>query len=453
MSISEIINVSISETQAGTVLESFDKLAILAAAADTTPTSYAGAEAMEYSADVPGLAAIATDWGIGSDTYKAALAAVSQEPRCDSLYIISRDAPVATQKTVVITGALLTGQTVHLTVNGQTFTALYATSSDATLTAFAATIQAGANGVATATNVSGTITIVATSEYALTVGTATVTGSGTQPTFVTATTVAGRTAADDIADALAEDDTNKWYGLVAADANKGLQLAVAAAIEVTEKFFWLRTSESASKTAGGTTALGIQLAALNYRRTLWIWHHDTTEFIDAAAFAYYLGNDPGSIDLAHTQLVGITASKTADLTAAQVTVVEGRNGNTYRKFGQFSLLRQGKRADGVVAESTRDLDYARNEFRAAGLVYVSQNKKPPYDDPGGSAIRSLLEQNLRRLVKEGVFRGDQPATVYVPLMKDISAGNQALQKWPGCKVSATLLKGTLEIDIPLEITV
>lgn len=455
MAISEIVDVSISEVQSGTTLDSFNIPAILAAAADTTPTSYTddSIRAKEYNLDPAGLEAISDDWGSGSVAYDVATQMAAQELHPDSVYILRRNAAVASVKLITMTGVIASGQTVAVTVNGVAFSVTYATSSDATATALATAIQTGANGVATASYSTGVITITATAEYPLSVGTAVATGSGTLPTFATTTSVAGRTAAADLTDALAEDDTNVWYGLVSADTSKGVQLALSEAIESTEKFYWLRTDETASKTAGGSTALAIRLAALNYRRTLGFWHHDLTEFVDAAALAYYLANQPGSIDLAHTSLTGVTVSKTSSLAAADVTVLESRFFNTYRAFGAFGAVRKGVRVDGTVAEATRDLDYARNEYRVAFLLYLTQTKKPPYDTDGIAAIRSIGEQVTRRLVAEGVFRGDVPATFYVPRFEDISPSNQALQKVPGCKVTATLLKGVLQVEIPLEITV
>jgi len=455
MAISEIVGVSVIETQAGTTLASFDTPAILAAAADTTPDSYTtdSVVAKLYTLDTDGQASVDDDWGGSSLASEMFAQMVAQEPRPESAYIIKRGTPVATVKKITITGSLLSGQTVTVTVNGESFSSTFATDQATTLAALASSIQSGAFGVATAAHATGVITITATSEYELSVGTAVASGSGTLPTFATTTFTAGRVAADDIADALAEDDTNLWYGLVTADTSVGVQLSVAKAIESSEKFYWLRTDETASKTAGGTDALAIRLAALNYRRTLGFWHHDTTEYIDGAALAKYLGSAPGSIDLAHTELAGVTVSKTSDLSAAAVTVLEGRHFNTYRAFGEFGLVRRGVRVDGTVAEATRDLDYAKNEYTAAFLVYISQTKKPPYDTSGLAAIRSIGEQVTRRLVKEGVFRGDVAATFYVPKMEDISASNQAAQLVPGCKVTATLLKGVIEITIPLEIAV
>lgn len=455
MAIAEIVNVTIAEVQSGTTLEGFNTPAILAAAADTTPTNYTddSIRAKLYNLDADGLDAISDEWGSGSVALDMATQMAAQEEHPDSVYILRRGAAVATVKLITMSGVVASGQTVAVTINGVAFSALYATSSDATMTALALAIQTGANGVATAAYNTGVITVTATAEYPLSVGTAVATGSGALPTFVTTTSVPGRTAADDLTDAIAEDDTNGWYALVSGDTSKGVQLALAEAVESTEKFYWLRTDEADSKTAGGSTALAIRLAALNYRRTLGFWHHDLTEYVDAAALSYYLATNPGGIDLAHTALTGVTATPTSSLSAAAVAVLESRFFNTYRKFGAFGAVRKGVRVDGIVAEATRDLDYARNEYRVSFLLYLTQTKKPPYDASGLAAIQAIGDQVTRRLVAEGVFRGDVTASFFVPKFEDISPSNQALQKVPGCKVTATLLKGVLQVEIPLEITV
>jgi len=453
MAISEVVDVSITETQTGTTLESFDKIAILAAAADTTPSSYSAIRTKAYDADSSGLEAIAEDWTDSSVAYEMAAQIVAQENHPDTIYIIKRDAAVATVKTVTFSGNLASGHSVSGTVNGQSFGPVAFNTDEATTLSDIDTAVSALEGVAGVTTDAGTNTVVitATSEWELDVS-FTTTGTGA-PTATVSTTTAGRNAADDISDAIAEDDTNGWYGLVTGDTNKGLQLAVAAYIETTEKYYWLRTSESASKTAGGTTALAVRLAGLNYRRTLGFWHHELTEYIDAAAFALYLGNDPGSIQLFGRELTGVTATPTSSLDSTGVSVLEGRDFNTYRAFGSYGMIKKGVRSDGVVAEATRDLDYARNEFRAAFLVYLSQTLKPTYDKIGLSQTQAVGSAVLQRMVSEGIFRSDLPADFTVPALEDISSTDQSNRLVPDCIVSATLLKGVIKVEIPMQIAI
>ena len=450
MSISEVVDVSITEVQSGASLNSFDIPAALAAAADTTPTEYGAAVGKRYPLDVDGLEAIADEWGSGSEAYKAAAKMNSQEEKPAAIYLIKRGAAVATIMTITFGAAVAAGQTISITANGTAISVEF--ESDAATT-YAAAKEAleDVEGIASVVVAGDVLTVTATAEYQMSLA-ASVTGTGA-PTTTLATTEPGRTAADDIADALAEDDTNQWYGLILCDTNKGAQLAAAAAIEGAEKMLFIRSSEAASKTTGGTTSLAYKLNALNYRRTLGLWHHDTTEYIDAGSIAGYLANSPGSIQLANKSLVGVTATPTASLDANAVSVLEGRKFNTYRKFGAYSMIRRGVRVDGNVIEATRDLDYARNELRAEFLTYLSQTKKPSYDEPGFDQVRIIGESVARRLVNEGVFRSDKPVIFFVPAINDVSSSIQSQQVIPSIYLRGTLKKGILEVQINLEIAI
>jgi len=453
MAISEIVDVSITETETGTTLESFDIIGILAAAADTTPASYSSVRAKVYDANTSGLAAIADDWTDSSVAYEMAAQIVAQEVHPDQIVIMKRGAAVATVKTVTFSGNLASGHSVSGVVNGTAFGPIAFSVDESTTLGLiddAITAIEGVGGVTTDAG-TNTVVITASSEWDLDVS---ITTAGTAaPTAAITVTTAGRNAADDLADAIAEDDTNIWYGLVTGDTNKGLQLATAAYIETTEKYYWLRTSESASKTAGGADALAIRLSDENYRRTLGFWHHDLTEYIDAAAMGLYLGNSPGSIQLFGRELTGVTVTPTSSLDSTGVTVLEGRFFNTYRQFGAYGMVKKGVRVDGVVAEATRDLDYARNELRAAFLVYLSQTMKPPYDKDGLKSIEMVGQGVMQRMVSEGIFRGDLPATFEVPALSAISSTDQSNRLVPNCLAKATLLKGVIQVEIPMQIAI
>lgn len=450
MAISEIVDVSITEVQAGTSLNAFYLLCIVAAAADTTPTSYSSIASKRYTLDVDGVEAVGEDWGTSSEAYKAAVKANSQEPKPSAIYITKRGTAVASEQTITFSAAVASGQTIAGTVNGTAISVAYDTSAAATYALLETAIEA-IEGVASVAVAGDVLTVTSTAEWTVSMSFA-VTG-GSPPTTTVATTVAGRTIADDIGDALAEDETNLWYGIITCDTNKGLQLTAAATIEATEKMYFLRTSEAASATAGGTDSLASKLNALNYRRTLGYYHHDLTEYIDIASMSYYLAYAPGAIMLANKSVTGVTASPTSSIDATAVSVVQGRKFNTYRKFGAFSMIRNGVRVDGNVIEATRDLDYARNELRADFLVYLSQTLKPSYDEQGLADIKSIGEAVARRLVSEGILRGDTDVEFFVPKLEDISSSDQAAQTVSNCYLLGTLKKGVLTIQINLQITI
>lgn len=452
MAIAEIVDVSITETEGSTELASFDTPAIVAAAADTAGSGFGSGKAKEYTLDTAGRQEAVDDWGGSSAVVQAFDAMLAQEPRPASVYVIERDAAVAVEKDIVFSDAISTGHSVSGIVNGVAFGPIvYATSTAATLEAVATAIAA-IEGVDTAVDDdTDTISVAAEDGWPLSIA-VTVTGTSA-PTATVTTTEAGHNVANDLAEAIAEDDTNLWYGVVLCDTDKSEQLAAAAYIEGTEKMLWLRTGESATKTGGGTTSLGYRLNALNYRRTLLFWHHDLTENIDAAAMAGYLAYAAGSIQLCNRGLVGVTATPTSSLSAAEVTVLEGRKVNSLRKFGPRGMIRLGVRVDGGVIEATRDLDWLRNELRQDFLTYLSQTLKPPYDRSGFSQVRLIGEACARRAVTRNVLRGDEPVAFTVPNIEDVGSVDQSNRVVSGCKLTGTLLKGMVKVEINVEVAI
>jgi hypothetical protein len=455
MAISEIIDASLAETVGNTTLGNFNVPALLQAAADTAGASFSGVQAVRYDLSADGSAAVEEDLGDG-DTLAAFDQMVAQNEKADTAWILKRAAAVATVKTITFSGAHSTGHGGSFVINGQTGTWIYASSNADTLTALATQIQ-NLDGVATCVS-DGTsvLTVTADSEWELDIS---ITTSGTTPpTAAVATTTAGHHAGDDIADAIAEDDTNLWYGLCTVDTNVGLILSAAAALEGTGKYLWYQTNEAGAKTGADTTNVASYMAAKNYRCTLGFWHSDTTEFINAAAMSQYFATAPGSIALAHMTLQGVSVDS---LTAAEVTTLEGRYMNTYRAFSPtdsaFNMVRKGVRADGKRAEATRDLDYFLNEIRVEGLLFIKSSKKPPYDQDGLSQWVAVLTTLAQRMVREGILRGDaeadQPVTIIAPKFSEISSGNKALYKFAGVRILGQLKNGVLTVDASAEIQI
>lgn len=455
MSISELIDASLVEEVGNTTLGNVSVPALLAAAADTAGAAYSSVQAVEYELSSSGAATVEEDWGDG-ETLAAFNQMLAQNEKTDTVWILKRSAAVATVKTMTFSGPLSTGHGVSFVINGQTGSVTYATSNAATLTALAAAIQA-LDGINTASsNGTDTITITGDAEWPLSVSAST---SGTTPPTVTiATTTAGNHAADDVAAALAEEATNKWYGLAAVDTDNGVILSAAAGVEGNRKFFWFRTNEAGAKSNGDTTNIASYIAAKNYRCSLGFWTATLDEYINAAAMVHYFATPPGQIALANSHLQGVTADT---LTASEVSTLKARYMNTYRSFSPtdsaFDLVRDGVRSDGKRAEATRDLDYLLNEIEVEGLLFSVSSKKPTYDQPGLDTWRSSLVQLAQRMGNEGVLRtdaeADQSIEVIVPKFADINPSNKALFKFAGCRILGQLKNGVLQVDATAEVRI
>ncbi len=445
MGLEEIVSVGIIESGGVEPLASFDIPAQLASSADTPGSTFGSGRTKLYPMTTAGLASILTDWGAGP-TYSAAQVAYAQPEKPDQYAIIKRGAPVAQVKEVVFDAPLDTGDVVSGIVNFQAVSVTFATDMATTLTALAAAIQA-LDGIATAaSDGTDTITVTADAEWNLEISLAA--AGGDEPGIDVVTTTPGRTAADDISDALAETATNLWYSVSPTQIDVGLSLALAQYIETTEKELFIQSTDSDIWDSTSTANIATWLQALGYRRTVGAARHVSTDYANVAAAVELLSNAPGSSQMGNRQYVGVVGSLETQISTGQAAVAEGRNFNTYRRFtSNTSLLRKGVRVDGEPAELTRDLDYARNVVREEVFAFLVNNKKPGFDADGLLALRSVLNKCADRFVAEGIARNDLPVNVVVPPMSAQTQANQ--RRVIGCQINFTYRKGQISASIDL----
>lgn len=441
MGIERIVTVNITRRTGAQGLASFNYPVILT---DDTPNSSFGSDrVVRYSAN--GLSSVGTDFGTSSATYKAFRAMVSQNRKPKYIYVAERDAAVAIQKTITITGTILSGQTVAGTVNGTAISVVYATSSTATMDAVATAIAA-VEGVASATHSTGVITIVATAQWELSVSTFAATGSGTLPTFAVATTVAGRTIADDI-EALFAENTNP-YLIYLTSTNKGAILSAAAYVQTLRKLLFAATTDSAVK-AAGSTDVASQLETAGYTRTAIFYTEDSTQHYPAALASLCLSYDPGAVAFHNKELVGVTPD---DLTDTAIGVLEGKNANNYTTvYGSTALVLQGVTADGVQIHATRDQDYFQTTLEGRIANVLTVNPKIPLNTFGLKLIETAGQGVMNQMVAENVFDSDVDATFTAPDIADISEEDVTAHLASGFTGSAKIQNAMVEVSVNLDL--
>lgn len=412
--------------------------------ADSPNASYGSDMVKRYS--VASLTNVATDWGTGSAAYKAFNAAKKQSPKVKYIYTAKRAAEVAAQSTLTITGTWLTGQTVAVSINGTVVSVLFSSTSSASMDALATAIDA-VEGVASATHSTGTITIVATAGWVLSVGEATVTGSGTKPTFATAVTVAGHTIQDDIAALFAENKTP--YLVYVTTASKGVILAAADYIEGLKKIGFYQTADSDTITSD-TNDVGSLLKAADYTRSAVFYTTDTTKHWPMALAALCLSYKPGSVMFNGKVLAGITPD---DLTDAAIGHLEDKNINNYAVLADEGMVLPGVMADGNQIHATRDQDYFETTFNAALANVFKVNPKVTINRRGGALFEGAGQSVLDTMVAEHVADGDYPAEFTAPDPATISEGDLAAHNFSGFETrfkienAAVQISGTVDIQL------
>jgi len=443
MGIERVVDLTVTRIEGGAGAPSFNYPLILT---DEAPgAGFGSAHVKRYG--ISQLSTVGTDFSTSGDTYKAALAVASQSPRPSYFYVGERTTAVATVKTLTFSGALATGHVVAGTVNGTAISVTFSGTTADTLTAIAAAIDA-VEGVASATsNGTTTITITATVEWVLTVSTFTVTGSPSL-TCATATTTAGRTIQDDIADAEAETLTNGWYAICPTSTSKGASLAAAAYVETLRKMLFLQSSAAEILDVADTDDLLSRLQDLAYERTMTIYTDDTQEFINAAAVSRVFAIAPGNVTFANKNFTGVTAS---DITETDIDTVQGKGGNTYTTLGGSGRLLKGFTADGNPAIATRDIDYFVSTLEIDLFNMLSQANKIPFTQAGIQLVDNVGDSVNKRMVAEGVFTNDPVPTFNVPAVADVPGGDKAAGTLSGVTHTATLANAIIKIEAAISL--
>lgn len=398
------------------------------------------------------LESIKTDFSAGGATYAEAVKLMSPNPKVSQFYIIKRGAPTAGVYTLTFSAPLAAGDVVTGTINGNAISVTYATSNADTLTALAAAIQALDEIATAASNGTDTITITYNTEWLPAVGTFTAAG-GDEPTITTAVSTSAVTIGDDIDNALAETATNLWFCLLPTQTSKAVLLAAAAKIESLAEYKIMigHSTDTDTYDSGATDDVLSIMQANGYNRSGVIVHDDSAEYVHAILASRCLAVAPGGVAFKLKRLTGATA---APFTSAQISVIEGKNGNTYTQAGPFPLLLQGVMASGVAIEAIRDIFYFLQELQLALYNVLVTRNKVPYNEDGRQLGLAAGNSVVSRMLTEGVLDPDaDPANQFIMTeIADISPTDKGNHVFP-CEVvgkhlgSATKFRVTMNIQV------
>ncbi len=358
------------------------------------------------------LATVGTDFGTGTEAYKAARAIVSQRPTVDRFVIIKRDAAVATAKTITWSGNFAVGETITGTVNGDAISVAWNTDQSTTMGDLNTAIAA-AYGVNTSSGTANVNTVTADAEFPLEITISA--AGGNAPTAVIATSTPGRTIADDLTAAAAETSTNLWYTVYNAQANAGQHLSAAAWAEAQTKLYFGQSSEAAIIT-NATTDIMSRLSAAGYTRSVLAYRATLTDHALAAVLGRCLAVAEGQISFANKTLAGVTPDA---LSASQLAFIDSKNGNAYTLIANQGVFTPGVALDGNAIEVWRDLDYLVNELNEAFLNLLTANDKIP-TTTGPQLVEGTGQAVLNRLVTEGVLNPGNGSTVDAPTFSVIT---------------------------------
>jgi len=343
---------------------------------------------------------VKTDFGSGSDEYKAISAIFAQDPKPQKVRVAKRATPVAVEKTLSFSRPLVSGETVDGVVNGVTLTSVvFDTNMATTLGALRTQILAIA-GIDTVTVASNTLEIVALDDYSLDISGFVVTGNATAITATVSTDVAGSTIVDDFY--AAKNDKNDFYYCLAVDRSDGLFTSLARVVETEDKMCGYASSTSAIKTTA-TTDIMSKLKNLSLENALNLFHHDLSEYADFAWAGVFLGYAPGVAQPALKTLKGVTPSP---LSPDEIQNVLDKNCNVYIDIADTGATNDGRTAKGTFADFVRDLHYLKAVVNTDMVNLFLSTPKITGNDNGIKLVGSTLRLSLNQIVKDTIIEDD-----------------------------------------------
>ncbi len=221
---------------------------------------------------------------------------------------------------------------------------------------------------------------------------------------------------------------SEWYGVYVADSTvltTAEHTAIAAYVETIIGAYFFNDKDAADIT-NSTTDVFSALKDMGYKRTFGLY--STTDYAAAAAMGFAMGANDGTANSAYTMayktLTGVTPD---DLSAAQVSYLQGKNANYYvKRGGAYQVLERGVCASGDWFDQILGLDQlAYNMQRNCMDLLSTTRTKIPYTDAG--AMQFVLACNeacadavTRGFLAPGVWR--QPPVLDLETGDTLTAG-------------------------------
>jgi hypothetical protein len=193
-----------------------------------------------------------------------------------------------------------------------------------------------------------------------------------------------------------------WYSVFTCSLAKNDILAIAQYIESCtphSAHFALTNDIDARDMLDGNVIESLE--ALNYRRTLCMYHESAN--VVASIQGYAMGANNGTRNSAYTlaykQMPGVTVS---NLTNTQVINIKAKNGNVYiSRGGQYEVFEQGHMSNGTSFDELINLDKLANDIQLAVMDALYQAPKIPQTEAGVTQLINAISEPCRQAVNVG----------------------------------------------------
>jgi hypothetical protein len=388
-------------------------------------------------------AAVGTDWGTSSNTYKACEKLFSGTPRVNSVRVYRREAQAAQTKVVTKTGDFVASNVITYTINGITGTVPYNTSSAQTYTDLATAIAALTDFVGSATASGDDLTIVGVAGADLSINLS-VAGGISQPSFATATTVAGWNIKDDIAKA---NQTEDFYWVGETSHAKATIDAMFGSAQSLEKLAFSSSNEGGIITSSTTDLFSIS-SAKGYDRAFGLYSGTPADYPEFAWVGNVIKLGNGQVSFAFKQLAGITVD---NVTPTARTNLNNKKGNYYTRNGGVSITYAGINFAGTPIEMIWDIDYMRARLTEGVYSLFVANPKVDYNATGYKMIGDRLQLIVNQMVNERILMavdadGVAPS-VFVPNLADVPLNDRQAYIFSGFQITGSYLAAGKKVQL------
>jgi hypothetical protein len=240
----------------------------------------------------------------------------------------------------------------------------------------------------------------------------------------------------------AVDGNDDWYAVMLDNSGEAEILALAAAVETTEKIFLAATSDADALTAS-TTDVGSVLKSNNYARTSTVWHADPDNGPEAGWGGNTLPTDPGSITWNLRR--GITGVPASSFSTAELTEIKNKNLNRFVEIAGLTVPQEGKMAGGTFNDLIRGIDFITQRIREDTFRQLVLLPKIPFTDPGIAVIEAILRGVSDLGIAQGIFVADPAPLIQVPLAAEVDANDKAQRRLATVTFSAVLAGAIHEV--------
>lgn len=397
----------------------------------------------------PSLQAAADDIPVGTPTYLALQTAFQQQPSPDIVYVGRQDVTTTTLTPNPVANSA--DYTFQVRVDGTTSTVTYTSDSSATAEEISAGLVAAFNAI---TPSAPDITIADNT------GSLSLTENGGKDFQVfgfrnLTDTYATTETAPQLLSAIS-DENNDWYFMTCQDHSQDFVLAMAEAIEATEKMYFTSSADAAnlvtlSDPVQPTDTFG-RLKNGNYSRTVALFHQDAErDFPEIGYVSINATYDAGSVVWANLIPAGFgvstnTAEGGRSLTFTERNNLNAKSANWVENLGGNPITRRGTGSSGRFIDQTRGRDWLVAETRTElQLLLLNQRgRKIPFTQQGFAQVESSIANAWRRGVNRNFLTGYQIA---MPALADIALNDRAQYFLQGIRVTGFLAGGIIEVDM------